>query len=92
MKAIRVLWVDGRTKTKDGNGTAPRKLALHKDADGSYRWFGQGYNACGIFAGPCTIETWVSASTVDKAIEAAWAAWGRHAWRNLRTTRTTGRA
>jgi hypothetical protein len=85
MKAIRVLWIDGQTK--DGNGTAPSKLALHKDTDGSYRWFGQGYNVCGIPAGACTIATGVSASTVDKAIEAAFSAWGRHTW-NLRTART----
>jgi hypothetical protein len=84
MKAIRVLWIDGQTR--DGNGTAPEKLALHKDTDGRYRWFGQGYNICGIPEGACTIDTWVSASTVDKAIEAAWATWGGNTW-NLRTTR-----
>jgi hypothetical protein len=88
MKAIRVLWIDGQTR--DGNGTAPAKLALHKDTDGQYRWFGQGYNDEGIPAGACTIATFVGASTVDKAIEAALSAWNRHTWK-LRTTRTAGR-
>jgi hypothetical protein len=88
MRAIRVMWIDGQTR--DGYGTAQAKLALHKDTDGRYRWFGQGYNMCGIPSGACTIATGVSGATVDKAIEAAWAAWGGNTW-NLRTTRTAGR-
>jgi hypothetical protein len=87
MKAIRVMWVDGQTR--DGNGTAPAKLALRKDTDGMYRWYCQGYNEDGMPAGACTVDAGVSAATLSEAIEAAWMSWGwsTSIW-NLRTTRT----
>jgi hypothetical protein len=89
MEAILVRWIDGQTK--DGNVTAPAKLELHKDTDGMFRWFEQGYNICGIPAGECKFDTGVSGSTVTEAMDAAWQSWGCTTW-NLRTTRTAGRA
>jgi hypothetical protein len=85
MKAIRVMWVDGQTR--DGDGSALTKLELRKDTEGIYRWYCQGYSEFGIPAGSCKVDTGVSGASLQEAIDAAWASWGRTPW-FLRTTRT----
>ncbi|WP_133719059.1 hypothetical protein [Methylocaldum gracile] len=78
---IETLWIDGQKK--DGSNAGPIPLELRLDGE-RFRWYCQDYNQDGIPGGDCVLDTEISGSTEDEAMEAAWQSWGSSAW-NLRT-------
>lgn len=80
MKTLRLLLIDGQNR--DGSDAGETRLELWRDCS-RFRWYGPDYGDDGRPAGPCVIDSGVSAATVKDAIAAARQAWSAPTW-NLR--------